>query len=61
MKTYSIWQDNGVAIDFQSSSESFNDVLDEFCADAGYIDHADYCQQMKLTISPFNIIEVNHE
>ena len=58
MKTYSIWQDNGDAIDFESSSESLNDVLDEFCADAGYIDHADYCQQMEFTVSPFNILEL---
>ena len=56
MKTYSIWQDNGVAVDIES--ESMTDALDEFCADAGYIDHADYCQQMGLTVSPFNIVEV---
>lgn len=55
---YSIWQDNGVAVDFESSSTSFNDVLDEFCREAGYIDHADYCQEMELTESPFNIVEL---
>jgi hypothetical protein len=59
MKTYSIWQDNGAAIDFESASESLNDVLDEFCADAGYVDHADYCLQLGFTSSPFNIVEVN--
>lgn len=59
MKTYSIWQDNGVAVELESNSESLNDVLDEFCAQAGYIDHADYCQQLGLTSSPFNIMEVN--
>jgi hypothetical protein len=59
MKTFSIWQDNGTAIDFESASESLNDVLDEFCADAGYIDHADYCLQLDLTVSPFNIMEVS--
>lgn len=55
--SYEIWQDNGVAVDFYSSRTSFNDVLDEFCADAGYVDHADYCQQMDLEQSPFNIRE----
>jgi len=55
---YEIWQDNGVAVDFYSSRISLNDVLDEFCADAGYVDHADYCQQMGLEQSPFNIREV---
>jgi hypothetical protein len=59
MKIFSIWQDNGVAVHFESSSESFNDVLDEFCVDAGYASHADYCQQMGLELSPFNITEVN--
>lgn len=55
---YSIWTDNGVAVEFESDSHSLNDVLDEFCAAAGYIDHADYATQMKLTDSPFNIKEV---
>jgi hypothetical protein len=55
---YSIWQDNGVAIEFESSSKSFNDVLDQFCAEAGYIDHADYCQEMGLNESPFNILDI---
>ena len=57
---YEIWTDNGIAVDFESSSESLNDVLDEFCANAGYADHADYCQQMELNCSPLNIKEINH-
>lgn len=52
---YEIWTDNGTAATFESASHSLNDVLDEFCADAGYIDHADACQQMGWTSSPFNI------
>ena len=52
---YEIWSDNGVSEFFESASHSLNDVLDEFCADAGYIDHADACQQMGWTSSPFNI------
>jgi hypothetical protein len=52
---YEIWTDNGASVFFESNSQSFNTVLDEFCADAGYIDHADYCKQMELTISSFNI------
>ena len=59
MRTYSIWVDNDDAIEFESSSESFNDVLDEFCAMLGYIDHADYCEEMELTVSPFNILETS--
>ena len=55
---YSIWTDNGIAVNFESNSHSLNDVLDEFCADAGYIDHADYCKQMELDSSPFNIKEL---
>jgi hypothetical protein len=55
---YSIWTNNGIAVDFESSAHSLNDVLDEFCKEAGYIDHADYCQQMEMTESPFNIKEV---
>lgn len=55
---YEIWQDNGVSTIFESASSSFNDVLDEFCKEAGYVDHADYCQQMDLEESPFNIKEV---
>ena len=57
---YEIWADNGVSTYFESISTSLNDVLDEFCADAGYADHADYCQQMGFNISPFNIKEINH-
>jgi len=52
---YYIWTDNGTVTIFESNSHSLNDVLDEFCADAGYIDHADACQQMEWTTSPFNI------
>ena len=52
---YEIWIDNGISTIFESKSESFNDILDQFCADAGYIDHADYCQQMEIKTSPFNI------
>lgn len=52
---YEIWQDNGISTLFYSDSKSFNDVLDEFCKEAGYIDHADYCQQLDLESSPFNI------
>ena len=54
---YSIWQDNGVAVEFESTSQSLNAVLDEFCADAGYVDHADACQRMGWESSPFNIKE----
>ena len=56
---YEIWQDNGVSTVFESTSESFNDVLDEFCREAGYADHADYCQELGLTQSPFNIRAVD--
>ena len=55
---YEIWQDNGVATIFESESHSFNDILDEFCAASGYIDHADYAMRFELTDSPFNIKEV---
>ena len=56
---YEIWVDNGVAVEFESDSESINDVLDEFCIDAGYIDHADACKCMGLENSPFNILALN--
>ena len=52
---YEIWTDNGVSSVFESNSSSFNDVLDEYCNDAGYVDHADAMQRMGLTESPFNI------
>jgi len=58
---YEIWSDNGISTFFESDSHSFNDVLDEFCKDAGYADHSDYLQQMDLNESPFNIKEVTHE
>jgi hypothetical protein len=58
---YEIWQDNGVSTIFESNAHSLNDVLDEFCAAAGYIDHADYALQFGLTDSPFNIKEVTHD
>ena len=52
---YEIWQDTGVSTIFDSESTSLNDVLDQFCNEAGYIDHADYCQKMDMSESPFNI------
>lgn len=55
---YEIWQDNGVSVYFHSFKKSMNDALDEFCAEAGHVDHADDCQQMGLEQSPFNIREV---
>ena len=54
---YSIWTNNGDAVEFESTSASMNEVLDEFCADAGYVDHADACQRMGWESSPFNIKE----
>lgn len=56
---YEIWQDNGVSTVFDSASTEFNAVLDEFCSDAGYIDHADYCQKMDISESQFNIKAVD--
>ena len=58
MATYEIWQDNGVAEYFESDAESLNNVLDEFCQEAGYIDHADACQVLGQAESPFNIKEI---
>ena len=58
---YEIWQDNGVSTIFESTSANFNVVLDEFCKDAGYVDHADYCQAFDLQESPFNIRVVEEE
>ena len=58
---YEIWTNNGISIDFESSSNSLDAVLDEFCAEAGYANHADYCYQMGLASSPFNIREINHD
>ena len=55
---YEIWLDNGTSTIFMSDSHSFNEVLDEFCKDAGYADPSDYLQQMELDRSPFNIKEV---
>ena len=52
---YEIWTDNGISLIFESNSISFNDVLDEYCKDAGYVDHADAMQCMGLVESPFNI------
>ena len=52
---YKIWQDNGTSVEFESEADSLNDVLDEFCGEAGYLDHADYCKMMGLESSPFNI------
>ena len=52
---YEIWQNNGASTIFESDSHSFNDVLNEFCAESGYIDHADYLTQFELNNSPFNI------
>jgi len=58
MATYVIWQDNGVSEYFDSEAESLNDVLDEFCQEAGYVDHADACQVLGQVESQFNIKEI---
>ena len=55
---YEIWVDNGVSTIFESDSHSINDILDEFCAQAGYIDYADYAIRFELADSLFNIKEV---
>jgi len=55
---YEIWQDDGVSVVFESHSHELDVVLDEFCREAGYIDHADACAQMEWTESPFNIREI---
>ena len=58
MKKYAIWMDNGVATEFESAAHGLNLVLDEFCREAGYIDHQDACERLGYTDSPFNIVEV---
>ena len=55
---YEIWQDNGTSVVFESQAHGLDAVLDEFCREAGYIDHADACASMGWTESPFNIKEV---
>jgi len=53
---YEIWVANGVADEFESDSHSINDVLDEYCREAGYSDHADACETLGfMDDSPFNI------
>ena len=37
---YEIWQDNGVSTIFEYDSDDFDEVLNAFCAEAGYIDHS---------------------
>ena len=57
---YEIWVDNGVAVEFESDSDSIGDVLDEFCIDAGYKDHQDACETLGFTEnSPFNIVALD--
>ena len=55
MVKYEIWQDNGASDFFVSDAQSIDAVLDEYCREAGYADHADACQQMGWTESPFSI------
>jgi hypothetical protein len=52
---YEIWQDNGVSTIFEYDSNDFDEVLNAFCAEAGYIDHSNYAAQFGLNDSPFNI------
>lgn len=61
MATYEIWQNNGVSEYFDSEAKSLNDVLDEFCREAGYIDHAEACQVLGQVESQFNIREILDE
>ena len=58
---YEIWTNNGTSVFFESGSDNFNVVLDEFCSNAGYIDHADCCKKMNIDESPFNIREIPNE
>ena len=55
-QVYEILVKNGVSTLFKS--QFLDDVLDEFCIDAGYESHEDYMNQMELTDSPFNIKEL---
>ena len=57
-QVYEISVKNGVSTLFKSKSQFVDDVLDEFCIDAGYESHEDYMNQMELTDSPFNIKEL---
>jgi hypothetical protein len=36
-------------------ASDMNDALDKFCAQHGFIDHADYCQEKGLQESDINI------
>ena len=55
---YEIWQDNGVSTIFEYDSDDFDEVLNAFCAEAGYIDHSNYATHFELTDSPFNIKQI---
>jgi hypothetical protein len=53
--TYEIWVDGGVSNLFESEAKLLDDVLNEFCVDAGYKSHSDYLLQAELSDSPFYI------
>jgi hypothetical protein len=56
---YEIWQNNGTSMIFEYDSDDFDEVLNAFCAEAGYVDHSDYATTFGLSDSPFNIKKID--
>jgi len=56
MNKYNVWYD---AQDSKTTifATDMNQALDIFCAQNGFIDHADYCQEKNISESDLNIQE----
>jgi hypothetical protein len=58
MKTYEILTINGVSQYFESDADNIDNVLDEFCQQAGYVNLTDCLNRMNWDKSTFEIREV---
>jgi hypothetical protein len=58
MKTYEILTTNGTSQYFESDAKNIDEVLDEFCQLAGYVNLSDCLNRMDWDKSTFEIREV---
>lgn len=54
---FNIWHD-GQHSKTTIIANNMNQALDIFCAQNGFIDHADYCQEKNISESDLNIEEI---
>jgi len=54
-RLYEIWEDGGISTVFESEGETIDDVLNDYCKDAGYKNYKDACKMLDWDSNHLNV------